>query len=55
MRIFKGDKPAAQFEASHQKGENFIVFLVEPMQRLPVVMYILIPWLLKQFMIESIR
>ena len=26
MRIFKGDKPAAQFEAGQQKGGNFYCF-----------------------------
>ena len=55
IRIFKGDKPAAQFEAGQQKVGTFIAFLVQPKQKLPVVMCIFIPWLLKQFMIESIE
>ena len=30
MRIFKGDKPTAQFEAGQQKGRNFYCFSCSP-------------------------
>ena len=47
MRIFKGDKPAAQFEAGQQKGGNFYCFFVHLMLKMLAAMFTYTPNLLK--------
>ena len=47
MRIFKGDKPAAQFEAGQQKGGNFYCFFVHLMLKMLAAMFTHTPDLLK--------
>ena len=47
MRIFKGDKPAAQFEAGQQKGGTSTVFLVHLMLKMLAAMFTHTPNLLK--------
>ena len=40
LRVFKGDEPAAQFEAGQEKMETITVFHVEYMLKLVVVTFI---------------